>query len=170
MLTAALLASLFQAVAVASPPAKDPAPLFAALAGRWSCAGAFANGKLLKADLAFEPSFQGRTLRYTHVDKAPNTYQQHSTWGVDAGSGHLVSLAFLAFKPGPGEPALYVSEDWSPKKVTFVHKKLLKDPFAPNRFTYSVAGDTLKMLWEVERKGMWRMGDFLECKRATVRR
>jgi hypothetical protein len=148
--------------------------LFAALEGNWSCEGAFANGKPLAADLGFTLSPDRRSIRYSHVDRAPSDYRQSAHWGLDKASGHILSLAFVGFgkEPKPsGAMYVYVAKSWTANSLTLVHKKLTAEPFADNRFTYTLAGKTLKMLWEVRRgAGEWKMGDYLDCKKASVRR
>lgn len=173
MLTIALLLAAAAAQAPAAVQASDPADaarLFAAVEGRWDCKGGFASGKPLAADLAFRRSLDGRTILFTHVDRAPNSYRQSSQWTLDRETGRLVSLAATASKPDgiPGA-ALYVADRWTANSITLVHTRLLAEPFAPNRFTYSIDGDgNLKKLWEIRRKGAdWAMGDYLDCKRAA---
>jgi hypothetical protein len=154
-----------------NPAIEDASRLFASAEGSWSCVGAFANGKPLAANLKFKRSPDGQSIHYSHVDRAPNTYRQEANWGVDKDSGHMISLAFTAFgdQRSPSA-AMYVAEKWSADSVTLVHKKLLADPFAPNRFTYSVSGGKLKMLWEVRRgESEWRMGDYLDCERSGIK-
>lgn len=149
-------------------PETDVQALFSRLEGGWNCAGAFASGKPLEADLAFERGLGGRTLRYTHRDRLPSVYLQDGSWGVDKESGRLVSLAFTGLGPEPSPTAaLYAAETVSPTSVVFVHQRLLKEPWAPNRFTYALEGETLRMTWEVQRQEIWKMGDYLVCRRKT---
>lgn len=165
-----LVSALLGAVAAPSVPKPvnaDVPLLFKSLEGRWSCAGAFANGKPLAADLEFAPDADGQRLHYRHADRPPTNYVQDSVWGVDKESGTLVSLAWIATRAQPGvTPAFYVASEVSPTSVTFVHRALLKPPWAPNRFRYSVADHALQMTWEVQKQGVWQMGDHLGCTRA----
>jgi hypothetical protein len=166
----AIAASLSQAAAPApTASAEDAAKLFKSLEGQWSCSGAFANGKPLAADLSFTRSPDGRSIHYSHVDRAPSDYRQSAHWGLDKDSGHIVSLTFVGFgEEARPSASMYVDEGWSANSLTLVHKKLISEPFAPNRFTYTSAGDTLKMLWEVGRGDIWKMGDYLDCKKAPA--
>jgi hypothetical protein len=152
----------------ATSPDSTAAALFAALAGPWACAGAFADGRPLAADLLFEPALDGRALRYRHVDRPPNTFAHEATWAFDAPAGHLISLAFAAMGDAPASPALFVAEAWTETSITLVADTLRAPPWAPNRFTYTLDGDdALRMVWEIGRGGGWHMGDYLDCQRGT---
>jgi len=166
-----ILASTLLGVAPPSPPSApvpnaDVRPLFKSLEGRWSCAGAFANNKPLSADLEFSSLIDGQLLHYHHADRPPTSYIQDSVWGMDKESGTLMSLAWIAARGQSGTiPAFYVAEEVSPTSVTFVHHSLLKAPWAANRFRYTVSGNALQMVWEVQKQGAWQMGDTLKCTR-----
>ena len=168
----AILASALLGMAPLGPPSAplanaDVPLLFKSLEGRWSCAGAFANNKPLSADLEFRSLIDGQLLHYHHADRPPTSYIQDSVWGMDKESGTLVSLAWIAARGQPGtSPAFYVAEEVSPTSVTFVHHTLLKAPWAANRFRYTVSGNALQMVWEVQKQGTWQMGDTLKCTRA----
>lgn len=139
--------------------------LFAALAGQWSCSGAFANGKPLAADITFTLKSDSRALLYHHQDRAPSNFIQDALWGPDAANHSLVSLAF-AGNPQVLAPQLFVAQSWTTTSIIFEAKALTSPPFAPNRFTYRLDdANTLKMIWEVQRQGAWSMGDQLTCKR-----
>jgi hypothetical protein len=155
---------------VTDTSATAAAQLFAALRGRWSCAGGFANGRALAADLSFTPAMNGKLLRFRDADHAPSSYVQEATGGLSAARHQIVSLAFAAgSKNAPPEPALYVARSWTARSLTLVADTLESPPWAPNRFTYTVNGrNGLKMVWEVERNGAWRMGDTLSCHRAAA--
>ena len=163
------LALAIQSVAPAPHPRQAEArALMSAIQGQWQCRGAFADGRPIEADLRFQPVFGGLGLRFTHIDRAPHTYRQESHWGFDRESGLIVSLALTGSARAP-EPsaAIYVAESWTESSVTLVQRRLLADPFAPNRFTYTVAGGRLRKVWEVARaEGRWQMGDYLDCERA----
>ncbi|WP_129791766.1 hypothetical protein [Sphingosinicella sp. CPCC 101087] len=163
-----LLALALQSTTLPPHPRQAEArALLTAVQGQWRCRGEFADGRPIEADLSFEPVFGGLGLRFTHVDRPPHSYRQESHWGFDRESGHIVSLA-LTGSARAAEPsaAAYVAETWTESSLTLVHRHLLTDPFAPNRFTYTVTGGRLKKTWEVARtEGQWQMGDYLDCDR-----
>jgi hypothetical protein len=141
--------------------------LFTALAGQWACAGSFADGRPLAADLTFTRRNEGRSLAYHHADRAPNTFIQDATWGPDAPNDAIVSLAFAGNESTLG-PQLFVAKEWSASKIVLVAQTLTSPPFRPNRFTYTLTdAKTLTVLWEVERDGTLTMGDQLTCVRAV---
>ena len=59
--------------------------------GNWSCAGKFASGKTIEADVNFTPELDGKWLLYRHTDRPPGPFKALSLWGVDQISGNLVS-------------------------------------------------------------------------------
>ena len=141
--------------------------LFGALAGDWSCQGAFANGRPLASRLRFTPTLDARALSYEHRDAAPSTFVHKATWLLDASSHRMVSLA-AAGTQGTGDltASLFSAQLWTATSVTLTADTLVVAPWAPNRFTYTLPGaDSLHMVWEVERGGSWRMGDYLDCRR-----
>jgi hypothetical protein len=145
------------------------AKLFKAVAGRWSCAGGFARGGALAADLKFTPAVGDYAITFQHVDRAPGSYWQNSTWAFDGKSGRIVSTGMSGSqKDQTGAPSMFSASAWSPTSVTLDADTIKAPPFTPNRFTYAVtAGSTLTMRWEVGRNGAWSLGDSLVCSRAT---
>lgn len=162
-------AALVGAAAPQSPGnSGDVASLFKGLQGNWACSGAFANRKPLSADLQFSPIPGGQLLHFRHSDRAPSNYVQDSVWGVDKETGILVSQAWIAIRGQPGTTAaFYKAEQITPTGITFVQQPLLKAPWASNRFRYSLADNALQMVWEVQKQGVWTMGDYLKCSRTT---
>src|ERR1043166_7188859 len=53
-----------------------------ALLGRWGCAGAFASGRPLAADVSFTLGLHGHWLEYHHTDPAPGQYQASAFLGA----------------------------------------------------------------------------------------
>lgn len=151
-------------------PSEAAAELFVSLQGRWDCSGAFANGTRLDADLEFSTSMDGRVLRFRHVDRPPAKYIQESTWAFDAASSAILSMAVTTTSDSRGAtPALYVARQWTDRSLTLVAEPLLAPPWRPNRFTYDLdEADVLRKVWEVERGGVWHVGDRLECARAAA--
>jgi hypothetical protein len=138
--------------------------LFTALAGSWSCSGAFADGRPLAADVTFTPQAEGRSLLYRHRDRAPNSFVQDALWGPDEKNHAILSLAFA----GDAKhlvPELFVANSWTATSIVFEAKPLTSPPFAPNRFTYKVEGETFRMVWEVQRQSGWAVGDEIQCVR-----
>jgi len=143
--------------------------LFASLAGSWSCAGSFSDGRALAANITFTLHADGRSLLYHHQDRAPNSFIQDALWGPDNTNHAVVSLAFAGNSQLLG-PQLFVAYSWSPSSIVFEAKPLTSPPFAPNRFTYSLEGmKTLHIVWEVQRQGVWSVGDQLNCTREHQR-
>jgi len=166
------IAAFFPAVARAQVPVPDSivvraATLFGNVGGWWSCAGGFARGAPLAADLTFTPVADRRALTFLHTDRAPNVYWQSATWSLDA-NGRIVSMAMAGSMKGhTGAPALFIASNWSERSVTLVADTVKSPPFAPNQFTYSLfAGDSLKMVWEIVRNATKTVGDSLLCGRS----
>lgn len=156
-----------QAQATIEEELEEVKGLFTFFTGSWDCAGAFADGRSLEADLLFAPELEGRILRYQHADRPPNRYAASATWSLDTDSKQLVSLSvFTIADTTVVSPSLFVASEWTDSSVTFVADTLLSPPFAPHRFRYeSEATDRFRMTFEVQRGGSWEMGDYLICRR-----
>jgi hypothetical protein len=158
---ACLAAALPLAAQTSPPPAPGSAEMFAFLAGRWGCAGEFASGRKLEADLAFTPQLDGKWLEFRHADRAPGRFQSIAHWGTDPATGTLVSLLFDV---GGGVRLFTAPAGWTGRAVVFETAQLLAPPRGRERFTYRAESDTaLRVTWEVSRDGEWRMGDWLLC-------
>jgi hypothetical protein len=148
-----------------TPDLGEATRFFTDVVGQWACAGSFADGRPLAADLSFVATMDGRAVRYVHRDRAPNRFVEEATWGPDTANHQLVSVAFM----GSAEtliPALFVSTQWSARSVILESRPLTSPPFATNRFTYTLeAPNTLRVVWEVLRAGNWTVGDALRCTR-----
>jgi hypothetical protein len=98
-------------------------------------------------------------------DRAPNDFVEEALWGPDAKNNAIVSVAFAGNAKGLA-PQLLVAKTWSDRSVVFEARPLTSPPFAANRFTYTIESpSTLKMVWEVERKDGWSVGDHISCNR-----
>ena len=160
---ALLLAAALPLSAQTQPPPAAPgsAEMFAYLAGRWSCAGEFANGRKLEADLAWTPQLDGKWLELRHTDRAPGRFQAIAHWGTDPATGTMVSVTFDI---GGGVRLFTAADGWTNRAVVFETRQLMAPPRGRERFTWRAESDTtLRMTWEVERDGAWRMGDYLVC-------
>jgi hypothetical protein len=141
--------------------------LFRNLSGRWSCAGGFGRGGALAADLTFTAIMSAHALSFEHIDRAPSTYWQRSTWSVDARTGGIVAAGIAgSTRAYTGSPTLFVAPAWGTTRIVLNADTIKTPPFVPNRFTYAVnpAGE-LEMKWEVLRNGSWALGDSLVCSR-----
>jgi len=140
--------------------------LFANLAGHWSCSGAFADGRPLSSDITITLLADARAVHYQHRDRPPTDFVQETLWGPDPQNNQLVSVAFAGNAKALA-PQLFVAQIWSERSVVFEARPLTTPPFAANRFTYTLEPpNTLKMVWEVQRKDAWSLGDQLTCDRA----
>lgn len=137
--------------------------MFAFLAGRWSCAGEFASGRKLEAELSWTPRLAGKWLEFSHTDRAPGRFQALAQWGTDPATGTMVSLMFDV---GGGVRLFTAPAGWTDRAVAFETHELLAPPRGRERFTYRAESDTaLRVTWEVFRNGAWVTGDWLACTR-----
>jgi hypothetical protein len=139
----------------------DPA-MIKFFSGNWSCAGEFANGKKVEADLSFVPELDGKWLLYHHADRPPGQFKALAVWGVDQPSGTLVSIAEDNF----GNARLFTSDGWKDGSVTFNRAAILDQKMSGERFRYErQSGDSFKMTYEQSVGGQWKLGDFIVCAR-----
>jgi hypothetical protein len=134
-------------------------------AGRWSCAGAFANGQPLAADLEFSPVLAGRWLEYHHKDRPPGRYEARALWGPAERDTALATTAL--FDNFGGRRAFFVRAAHD-SGVT-----LARDTSEPGaraeRFRFQPRGAAaFWFAWEVQRAGAWALGDSLACVRAAA--
>jgi len=139
--------------------------LFVAVAGHWECTGAFSDGRPVAADLTFTLQPDTRMLDFVHRDRAPNQFIGHWLWGTDQKNNQIVSLGFVGTQTVQ-LPAFLVGRSWTSRSLTLEAQTLASPLSAPNRFTYSIDGASLNVLWEVQRDGVYTVGDRLKCKRA----
>lgn len=132
-----------------------------ALEGAWSCAGAFANGKSLAADLTFTRVLGGRWLSYHHKDRPPGQYEASSLWGpAQRDTAMTPTLLFdnfgghRRFLPAAAGTEVVLTRDSTDAGARV------------ERFTFRRRADgTLWFAWEVGRQGAWALGDSLSCSR-----
>jgi hypothetical protein len=155
------------------PPTAKTAPVAAKtldsslvsfFSGQWKCAGEFANGRKIEAELSFSPELDGKWLQYRHADIPPNSFKALAMWGVDQSSGKIVSLMQDNF----GGARLFTSEGWTNKTIQFVSATLMSPLTRQERFTFAAQSDAkFKMTYEVSKDSVtWRVGDFIECARS----
>jgi len=134
------------------------------LAGHWTGAGAFGNGKKIEAEVDFQRELDGQMLLYRHADKAPNNYKALGTWGLDNASGKLVMNVSDNF----GGTRRFESEGWLAGIVEF---NKVGVPIAPGarqeRFTFwRKSPNNFRMTYEWSTDGAkWVLGDFIDFER-----
>ncbi|HLJ45626.1 MAG TPA: hypothetical protein VKU01_06450 [Bryobacteraceae bacterium] len=131
--------------------------------GSWSCAGEFANGRTIAADVAFRSELDGKWLVSSHTDRPPGPYKALSTWGVDRESGKLIAV----IDDIAGGVRLFTSDGWANGAVTFERASILEQKPRRERFRYQQQSpDSFKMTYEVSGpEGPWKMGDYIVCTR-----
>jgi len=145
----------------AQQPATDPA-MIKFFGGNWSCAGEFANGNKIEADVSFAPELDGKWLLYRHADRPPGLFKALALWGVDQPSGSLVAVMEDNF----GNARLFTSDGWKDGSVTFNRATILDQKITQERFRYErQSADSFKMTYERSVGGKWKMGDFIVCGR-----
>jgi len=131
-------------------------------AGGWSCAGQFASGKKIEADVSFTRELDGKWLLYRHKDRPPGPFQAVAMWGTDQPSGKMISVMQDNF----GNARLFISEGWKDGSITFTSGALLDQKINEERFRYErQSGSAFKMTYERWVDDKWKMGDFLLCTR-----
>ena len=132
----------------------DERPLLAGLEGQWDCSGAFANGKSLHSRLEFVRTLEGNGLHLHQADLAPGSYVSDAVWSADKDSRQLLSLSWTGKQRSAGRSAaFYIGDNLTDTSVTMVQADLLKAPWMPNRFRYTLARGELQIVWEMEHGG-----------------
>ena len=141
---------------------------FASVSGAWTCAGQFADGRPLVADLRFTPIMEGNAVVYEHTDKDKTTFQSVGMWSYD---DRLSAPVFLRFSGKQGtqrsSAAMFIGGDVTDSSLVFTADDLAGPPWKPNRFLWELSDDdVLKMTWEVEKDGQMSFGDRISCERS----
>ncbi len=145
----------------AQQPSTDPT-MIKFFGGNWSCAGKFASGKKIEAEVSFTPELDGKWLLYRHSDRPPGPFKALTQWGGDQPSGSLVSVMEDNF----GNARLFTSDGWKDGSVTFSRAAILDQKISQERFRYErQSDDSFKMTYERSADGEWKMGDFIVCTR-----
>ena len=151
--------SAFSCCAQQAAPDAAMAKFFA---GSWGCAGEFASGKKIEADVSFTPELDGKWLLYRHDDQPPGRFKAMALWGVDQSSGKLISVMDDNF----ANARLFTSDGWKDGSVTFTRDAFLDQKISQERFRYERQSDnSFKMTYERLADAQWKMGDFIVCKR-----
>lgn len=138
---------------------------FSKMEGSWSCKGEFSNGKPIAADLDLTLSENGRLLHYKHIDHPPNKYRAIGQWSYFNDVDKMIASHYMSFGD-TANVSVYTGTEWTDTKLTFSAEAFQTKLWAENRFTYEVQSkDKMKMLWEVNSKGTWKMGDYINCHR-----
>ena len=162
-LTLAVLALVPAALTAQSPTNPDSSSAWAhALRGTWSCAGAFVSGKPLAADITFSPILRGQWLEYHHLDRPPGQYEATGLWGPAL---HDSSLGATTLHDNFGGHRRFLAAVSQPGAVTLT-RDTTEAGARLERFTFRPRPDgTLWFAWEVQRGGVWALGDSLSCRR-----
>ncbi len=129
------------------------------LIGRWSCAGAFSNGKALAADVEFTSILGGRWLEYHHKDRAPGSYEALAILGparrdtaLEATTLHDIGGGARRFLLSAGDSGVMLDRDTTQRGARV------------ERFRFVLRGThALWFAWEIGAGGRWAIGDSLGC-------
>jgi len=135
--------------------------------GEWTCEGGFRGGKVHKAAFTGTSILNGTWLELTERDVEPATgYQAKYLIGYDSQQKQLVEFDANNFGA-----ATYTSADgWQNGVLTMTSavSQDAKQPYAANRFLYSIAGaNGFTVDWQISRTATldWIPADHLACKR-----
>ncbi len=148
-------------------PVQVPSSESSQLAGSWSCAGNFRNGKVHRASFTGSMILSGKWLELTETDLEPATrYVAKYLIGYDSQGGHLIEFDANTFGA-----ATYSSTDgWRHGVLTMEsHASLsVKAPYVANRFVYTIGGaKTFTVDWQIQKtaEDSWVTSDHLLCER-----
>ena len=135
-----------------------------ALQGGWGCAGAFASGKPLAADITFTPVLRTHWVEYHHRDRAPGQYEATALLGPALRDSALVPV--VLYDDFGGHRRFRASA--APSGEITLARDSTEAGARVERFTFRPRPDgTLWFGWEVQRDGTWVLGDSLSCRRGS---
>ncbi|HEX8806232.1 MAG TPA: hypothetical protein VF741_04745 [Candidatus Aquilonibacter sp.] len=149
-----LVLALVVAAASAAPAGND----LSYFAGSWNCTGTFANGRPISSTLTFDSSLTGKGVILRQDDVPPNAYHAAALWGP-AADGSLVS----EIQDVTGGMRRFTSSGWSAGSLTWASAPEITPA---NRFVYTwLDASTMRVDWEVQVSGTYKVGDTLHCTR-----
>lgn len=161
-IAAALALAALPVLPLSAQSADSSSRWVAPLAGAWSCAGAFSNGKPLAADVVLSPALGGRWLSYHHQDRAPGRYEATALLGPALRDSALVTTTIY---DNFGGHRRFIPSAAADNTITLV-RDTTENGARLERFTFRPRVDgTLWFGWEIGRNGQWFLGDSLSCKR-----
>ncbi|WP_347159611.1 hypothetical protein [Pontibacter chitinilyticus] len=146
---------------------KVPQELASFFCGYWTGAGEFANGKQIAADVSFTLSLDSCWLSYHHRDKAPNTYEAQSMWGLNAQTGQFIAYVFDNFNGH----RKFESDGWKDGKLILTNQESSpgRGQFFQHFIFEKLSDNTFKMSYEISKDGTaWRLVDHLVFTRTTA--
>ena len=162
MRSLALAAFILSAVFCSAQQTATNSGLAEFFSGNWGCAGEFANGRKIEADISFTPELDGKWIVYRHDDRPPGPFKALAMWGVDQPSGKTISTMHDNF----GNARLFLSDGWKDGAIVFTRAQLVDQRISEERFRYERQSlNSFKMTYERVADGKWKMGDFLLCAR-----
>lgn len=151
--------ALVFALTVAAAPVAPTGIDLSYFAGSWNCVGAFANGRPISSMLRFDSDLSGKGVILRQDDVPPNAYHAAALWGP-AADGSLIS----EIQDVTGGMRRFTSGGWTAGSLTWASAPEI----APaNRFIYTwLDASTMRVDWEVQVKGDYKVGDTLHCARS----
>jgi hypothetical protein len=146
----------------APPPSASVAmaPVAAYFKGKWTCGGAFSNGKPISATVRFESDVAEAAVVVHHDDTpALGFYHSIEVWGFDKSTGAYVAALYDAY----GGVRDFTSPGWAGDAITWSTQPSVA---TPQQFVYTKKdASTFAVDWKVLRSGAYVVGDTLTCKR-----
>jgi hypothetical protein len=101
--------------------------------GRWSCDGKFiGSGKVISADVSFEPVLENKWILFRHDDRPPFSYHALSEWGWDEKGQQYVSTV----QDSTGGIRLFYSDGFSDSKLVWEGQALGNPAARAERFEF----------------------------------
>ncbi|MGM9484846.1 hypothetical protein ACS5PN_26875 [Roseateles sp. NT4] len=153
--------------AVAAEKAALTADQVKFFSGVWDGVGQFASGRRIEATFRAEPGPRPDSLRVTHVDKPPLTFNSTSIWSNREGE------LLVAMNDSSGGFRLFTAEESSADRLVLRsqgqldHVLRCRGAQDQERFIFErVTPDEFKMTFEKSTDGQsWRLVDFLNFRR-----
>lgn len=152
----ALLTAVVVAAASVAPTGTD----LSYFTGTWNCNGAFSNGRPISSTLRFDTSLNGKGVIVRQDDIPPNAYHAAALWGPAADGSLNAEIQDVT-----GGMRRYTASGWSAGSLTWASAP---DVTPANRFTYAwLDASTMRVDWDVQVSGTYKLGDSLRCTRAN---
>jgi len=131
--------------------------------GHWSCDGKFiGSGKVISADVSFEPALENKWILFRHDDRPPFSYHALSEWGWDEKGQQYVSTV----QDSAGGARLFYSHGFVDSKLVWEGKALGYPAASGERFEFTKNGaNGFTVSYSFQKDGQWQRVDTSVCSR-----
>jgi hypothetical protein len=134
--------------------------------GSWHCEGKFTeSGKVITANLLFEPILNGKFLLFRHDDEPPFHYHAWSEWGWDSNANQFVST----IQDATGGIRVFRSSGWTDRTIRWSGGTL--PDTSDQQFVFErLDNDSFRVSYSYRKNDSWKSVDSSLCNRVETKK